>query len=120
MSTPASPQFYTYTAGQFHKADVTRYFGGKAKSTADIVATIKAEGYDFRVMGRSGASVCRPDHQRWGSPAYHLPGRSFELARIPRPHSFASAECLATRARRRLIGFAHPAILWIVGCFKIR
>ncbi len=55
MSTPASPQFYTYTAGQFHKADVTRYFGGKAKSTADIVATIKAEGYESMTRGEIDA-----------------------------------------------------------------
>lgn len=51
MTNITTPLFFTYSCGQFHKAEVAKYFDGKAKTTADILPTIKSIGYESMTRG---------------------------------------------------------------------
>lgn len=51
MSSTNDPLFFTYTSGQFHPADVSRHFEGKARTTAEIISTIQSQGYESMTRG---------------------------------------------------------------------
>lgn len=73
MSIQDSPQFYTYSNGQFHKADVTKYFGGQAKSAADIVSAIKSLG--FESMTRGDLDAGEVTFSLWEGPGHQCVAR---------------------------------------------
>ena len=63
------PLFYTYAGGEFHKADVSRYFGGLAKTNDQIVPVIQQQGYEAMTRQDVYAGELKfslwegPDHQ---------------------------------------------------------
>ncbi len=69
MTNPSStPLFFTYSGGEFHKADVTRFFGGKVKNTSGIVDAIKAEGYES--MTRKEVDAGEVTFALWEGPGH--------------------------------------------------
>ena len=65
----AMPLFYTYTGGEFQKADVSRFFGGYAKTNDQIVAAIQHQGCESMTRQEVYAGELKfslwegPDHQ---------------------------------------------------------
>ena len=61
--------FFIYKNGEFHKAEVTQYFGGKVSSVDDIVSVIENAGYETMTRTEVDAGEIRfalwegPDHQ---------------------------------------------------------
>ena len=51
MSSEDASLFFTYTGGQFHPADVSRFFEGKAKTPSDIMAALKSLEYEPMTRG---------------------------------------------------------------------
>ncbi len=69
MTASNSPAvFFIYKGGEFVAADVTRYFGGKAKRADDIVATILGEG--FEPMTRKEVDAGEVTFSLWEGPGH--------------------------------------------------
>ncbi|MFN5746074.1 MAG: hypothetical protein ACK443_08320 [Methylococcaceae bacterium] len=67
-SALGTPLFFTYRNGEFQPADVSRYFGGKAKTTDDIVNTIKNE--DYESMTREQVDAGEVSFSLWEGPGH--------------------------------------------------
>lgn len=69
MSNPTGASvFFTYSGGEFHAADVARYFGGKAKTADDIIDAITALGYE--PMTRKEVDAGEVRFSLWEGPAH--------------------------------------------------